>query len=245
MGSTGQAVVRVLVVFGLAALAACGGGTSSPTAPTVFPTAIGLDFSMIPAVNGGSVVEFRWTGSNATSYVVEIGRTSGASDVATLESGGTATSLSWTGAPIGTFYARVRGRNGSTLGSPSSEVVVASLDPRRVMEALVFGAGPLAVAGNAAGPIEGDRMEGWQPGTTFEVVLGESLPAVYATAADTTVQQINAATRGLVRGVIRGRQPDPLPIARPREVTINYTTPAAVKDECSCSNCIGCASTTI
>jgi hypothetical protein len=243
MTRTGRASLKSATVAALLLLVGCGGGgSSSPSAPSTNPSASGLDFNLIPAVNGGTVVEFRWTGSDASSYVVEIGRSSGASDFATLESAGAATTLSWTGVPIGTFYARVRGKSGSTLGSPSSEVIVASLDARRVIEALVFGAGPLAVAGNAAGPIEGDKMEGWQPGSAFEIILGESLPASYATAAETTARQIGTATRGVVRASVRGRQADPLPTPRPGEVTVSFTSPAEVKDICRCDSCVGCAS---
>lgn len=194
-------------------------------------------------LNAASVVEFRWTGSNASGYQVEIGRSSGATDFTTLESAGAATTLTWSGAPVGTFYASVRGRNGSTLGSPSSEVVVASIDARRMIDALVFGFGPLAVAGNAAGPFLPDRMDGWQPGAAFEVVLGESLPAAFASAAESTAQQIAPATRGLVRASVRGRQPDPLPSPRPGEVTISFVSPQAVQEQCDCDRCVGCAST--
>jgi hypothetical protein len=243
MTRTCRAYVQTVAFSALLALGGCGGGGGSPSAPSANPSASGLDFNLIPAVNGGSVVEFRWTGSDATSYVIEIGRSPGASDVATLESPGAATTLSWTGVPIGTFYARVRGKSGSTLGSPSSEVLVGSLDARYVIEALVFGAGPLAVAGNAAGPIEGDRMEGWQPGSAFEIILGESLPATYATAAQTTAEQIGTGTRGVVRASVRGRQPDPLPAPRPGEVTVSYKTLQEIKDECRCDSCVGCAST--
>lgn len=228
-------------------LAGCGGGESaSPTtvAPAAAaPAASGLDFTLIPAVNDGTVVEFRWSGSGASSYELEIGKTSGASDVASLASAGAATMLNWSRAPVGSFYARVRPRSGTSIGSASNEVLVGSVDPRFVVDALLFGYGPLAVAGNAAGPNVQDQMDGWQPGGGFELILSESLPAAHVAAVEATVRQVAPATRGRVNAAVRGRQPEPLPLPRTGEVTIGYRSPQQVQVICRCDACVGCAST--
>ena len=42
----------------------------------------------------------------------------------------------------------------------------------------------LALAGNAAAPFVADHMEGWQPGTGFTVILGESVSTALATSAE-------------------------------------------------------------
>jgi hypothetical protein len=228
-----------LAPFCLAALPGCGGG-GGPTAPPPAPPVVtGLDFSVTPMVNQGTVVAFQWSGSGASSYRVEIGTTSGASDVGTFEA--STASFKWTGVPVGNFYARVRGLQGATVGLPCADVLVSSIDARHVIDALIFGFGPLAVAGNAAGPFVQDHMEGWQPGTGFEVILGESVPANLTASVQKTVQQVGPATKGAVTAGIVGRRPDPLPSPGPGEVTVSLVSPQEVNEECRCDNCVGCA----
>ncbi len=236
----------LLVAFAL--LSACGGGGGGPTTPPpAQPTAFGLDFTIAPALNGATEVEFRWSGSDAASYRLEIGTSSGASDAATLDAG-SATTFTWARVPIGAFYARVKGLQGATVGAPSNEVVVGSIDARRMIDALVFGYGPLAVAGNAGRSLNSgiwqDRVLGWQPGSGFGVILGESVPATHVAAAEKTVQQIGPATRGAVTAGIAGRRPDPLQSPAPGEVTLSLVgDEAALKTECRCEQCVGCART--
>jgi hypothetical protein len=225
----------------------CGGGSTSSAPTQAPPTASALDFTIAPMVNNGTVVEFRWSGSGATSYRIEVGSTSGASDVATLDTAGPSTSFTWTGVGVGNFYARVKGRQGTTLGAPSNEVLVGSIDARQLVDALFFAYGPLAVVGNfGRGLLTGywqDRALGWEPGTSFTVILGESVPAAFAASAEKTVQQIAPATKGAVNPTMGGRRPDPLPSPGPGEVTISMVTLSEVKDQCSCASCVGCATT--
>jgi hypothetical protein len=238
--SSALSVCPVALLLALATLPGCGGGGS--TAPSQLPPfASSLDFTITPMVNNGTVVEFRWVGSNASSYQLEIGTSSGASDVATFDSAGAATTFTWTAVPIGTFWAQVKGRQGTTLGASSNNVRIDSVDARQMIDALVFGRGPLTVAGNEAGPFVPDRMEGWQPGSGFTVILGESVATAFATSTDKTVQQIGPATLGAVQVSVAGRQPDPLPSPGPGEVTISMLSPQEVKDQCKCDNCVGCA----
>jgi hypothetical protein len=191
-------------------------------------------------VNGATEVDFRWSGVGASAYRLEIGASSGASDTATFEVG-EATTYTWRGVAVGVFYARVKGLQGSTVGPASNEVVVGSIDARQMVDALIFGFGPLAVVGNAAGPHVQDQMDGWQPGTGFEVILGESVSATFANSTNLTVAQIGPATRGAVRATVRGRAADPLPTPRPGEVTISMISPDEVTSECECDDCVGCA----
>jgi hypothetical protein len=191
-------------------------------------------------VNGGTEVAFRWSGTDASGYRLDVGSSASASDVASFDTGGMA-SFTWRGVPIGNFYARVVPRQGTNEGSPSSEVLVGSIDARHMIDALVFGRGPLAVAGNAAGPFVADHMEGWLPGTGFTVILGESVSTAVATSAEKTVQQVGPATGGAVNASVQGRRPDPLPSPGPGEVTLSVLSPQEVKDKCRCDNCVGCA----
>jgi len=84
-------------------------------------------------------------------------------------------------------------------------------------------------------------MEGWQPGSGFTVIVGESVSSAHATSIDRTVQQIGPATKGAVHAGVQGRRPDPLPSPGPGEVTFSEVGPQQVKDECKCEKCVGCA----
>jgi hypothetical protein len=61
--------------------------------------------------------------ASVTSYVVEAGSTAGAANLAQLNTGGTATSMT-VSAPPGTYYVRVRGWLNGAVGAASNEVVV-------------------------------------------------------------------------------------------------------------------------
>jgi hypothetical protein len=209
--------------------------------------ASGLDFTIVPALRGATEVEFVWSGANATSYRLEIGTTSGATDTVTFDTG-SATTFTWTRVPIGTFYARVRGLSGATQGAPSSEVVVGSIDARRMIDALVFGYGPLAVAASPGRSLNTgifqDRVLGWQPGSGIAVVLGESLPAAHVAAAEKTLQQIGPATLGVVTAGVLERRSEPLGLPSPAEVTISMLSDdTSLRAQCSCDACIGCTRT--
>jgi hypothetical protein len=132
------------------------------------------------------------------------------------------------------------------VSPPSNEVLVGSIDARLIIDALLFAYGPLAVAGNPGRNINSsvrERMLGWQPGTGFGVILGESVPAAFLSAAEKVVQQIGAATQGQLQAGVVGRRPDPLPFPQPGDVTMSMLSAEAVKKECSCEDCVGCART--
>ena len=74
----------------------------------------------------GSIVALSWTvpaQSTPTSYVIEAGSSTGASNLAVVETGTTATSLTTT-APPGTYFVRVRARVGGALTGASNEVTL-------------------------------------------------------------------------------------------------------------------------
>ncbi len=191
-------------------------------------------------VNQGTTVAFQWSAANASSYRLEIGSSSGGSDVATLDAGA-ATTATWTGAPVGNFYARVWPRMGTTQGAASSEVLVGSIDARQMIDALIFGRGPFAVAGSSWFPFVPDQMEGWQPGTTFAVIVGQSVPDTFATALEKTAQQVGSATRGAVQASVVGRQPEPLPSPGPGQVTVSVVSTEDLTNECQCADCSACS----
>jgi len=54
-----------------------GGGSTTPDQPP--PVANALAFTITPAVNGGTTVDFTWGGSGASGYRLDIGSSPGAS----------------------------------------------------------------------------------------------------------------------------------------------------------------------
>jgi hypothetical protein len=70
----------------------------------------------------GSSRVFTWNASaNAADYEIQIGGTSGGSNLVYTNT--TQTTYSWTGAGPGTYYARVNARNSCGSSAPSNEVV--------------------------------------------------------------------------------------------------------------------------
>lgn len=219
---------------------ACGGDSIGTGSSPAYPVAGTLDFTISPMVNNGTTVAFQWSGANASGYTLQIGSTRGTADVALIDAGAS-TSVTWAGVPIGNFYARVIPRQGTRFGPPSNDVNVTSIDARQMIDALIFGRGPLAPPGNTAGPVTADQMEGWQPGSSFVVKLGVSLPAAVTSSLQKTVAQIGPATMGAVQATALGGVPEPVAWPGPGEVTVIMSGPDDVKSKCSCSNCVGCA----
>jgi len=90
-------------------------------------TAPGAPTNLIGAANGLNA-SFTWnaptSGGTVADYVLEAGRSSGASDVGSMSIAASATSFATTGVP-GTYYVRVRARN--ACGTAASNEVVVSL----------------------------------------------------------------------------------------------------------------------
>ena len=75
--------------------------------------------------NSGGTVVFSWTAApgSPSTYIVEAGSAAGASNVATIDLGGTSTTLT-ASAPRGTYFVRVRGKNACGTGAVSNEVTL-------------------------------------------------------------------------------------------------------------------------
>jgi hypothetical protein len=77
------------------------------------------------SVSGGTVV-LSWVAAAgpepATSYVIDAGSSPGASNIASIDTGNIATSLTVTNVPPGTFFVRIRAKYSSGMGAPSNEV---------------------------------------------------------------------------------------------------------------------------
>jgi pimeloyl-ACP methyl ester carboxylesterase len=77
---------------------------------------------------GATTVGLFWnapvTGGSVSSYVIEAGSSSGASDLASVDTGGTQTQFVASNIAPGTYYVRVRAKNAAGLGPPSNEIVL-------------------------------------------------------------------------------------------------------------------------
>jgi predicted phage tail protein len=92
-----------------------GRDAGAPAVPT------GVSYSV-----SGSTVTLTWNAADgdATSYVVEAGSAPGAADLANLDTGDTATFLIAPGLSPGSYYVRVRAKNGRGMSDASEEIVV-------------------------------------------------------------------------------------------------------------------------
>ena len=93
-----------------------GAGVSVPTSPT-----------NLTYVLTGSTLALTWVappaGDPPTSYQVEVGSSSGGTDVANFLTGSTATTFSVTVSGSSTYFIRVRATNGAGTSNPSNEIV--------------------------------------------------------------------------------------------------------------------------
>lgn len=228
-------------LLAMVTLAACGGGGGGGTAPTsTAPTAVtDLRFTLTPEVGNRSVAEFSWSGGQgATSFRLEVGSSSGASNVAVIDTGSSQTQYRYTPVPIGNLYARVGGRNATGAGPVSAEVLVGSVDPRELIEALLLGSGRLAVAGSRG--CSGGAMLGWRPGTQLDVLVSTNLDDTLFVGAQQTVPQFATGTRGQVRAAIT-RVSHPPPRADVDEITMRRASQAEVDQVCRNPGVRGCA----
>jgi hypothetical protein len=75
-------------------------------------------------VNGTTVVLSWGAAQGATSYVIEAGSASGASNITVFDTGSAGLGLTVNNVPAGTYFVRVRGRDAAGNGPASNEVMV-------------------------------------------------------------------------------------------------------------------------
>lgn len=229
--------MRLVVGAGLGLfLMSCGGG--KPSTPS-FPAPVGLSATVIPEVGGKSVVELTWEGgSQATSYSLEAGTQTGTYNLPRLEFPGPATSYRWIGVPVGNLYVRLRA-HGPTGEAVSEELLIGSVDPRNVIDAILLGSGPLAVAENQGCP-RPPFMAGWRPGSQVAIRVSIAVRQSRRASAESVAPQVALATAGNVTAFIAPTgDADPTPAVG--EITLADLSTAAMRSFCSCTNCVGCA----
>ncbi len=125
--STGR---QSMGIFGAASVdGSCPTRPYSVTVASADAPPSGPPSSLVASVNG-TTVTLTWQAAPSSalvpvnSYVIEAGTASGAADVTSFDTGNTATTFTATSVPAGTYYVRVRARNGGGTGPASNEVVV-------------------------------------------------------------------------------------------------------------------------
>ncbi len=229
--------MRLVVSAGLGLLLmSCSGG--KPSTPS-FPAPVGLSATVIPEVGGRTVVELTWEGGNqATSYSLEAGTQPGTYNLPRIEFPGPATAYRWLGVPVGNLYVRLRAR-GSGGEATSEELLIGSVDPRNVIDAILLGSGPLAVAENQ-GCSRPPFMAGWRPGSQVAIRVSTGVRQSRRASAEAVVPQVSVATAGNVTAYIAPTgDADPTPAVG--EITLADIPTAAMRTFCACTNCVGCA----
>jgi hypothetical protein len=125
------------------------GGVSNPSNEVVLTVGAGpcagppnAPTGLAPTVSGSSV-SLAWGspagGCAATSYAIEAGSAPGLADLASLNTGGPATTFATSGVPSGTYYVRVRARNANGASGPSNEVSLTVGSPRPAVNLITNG----------------------------------------------------------------------------------------------------------
>lgn len=122
-----SAASPTVVTWSCLTTSGCGASSGSPGAHGVVAPAPNAPTNLAASVSG-STVTLTWTapasGESVSSYVVEAGSTSSATNLANFDTGRSAASLVATDVPVGTYYVRVRASNLTGRGAPSNEIVL-------------------------------------------------------------------------------------------------------------------------
>jgi len=170
----------------------------SPGVPPGAPT------GLTNTVNTGGTVGFAWNPASGspTSYVVEAGSQSGLANLANSDLGSAATAMTATGVGGGTYYVRVRAKNGFGISGPSNEVVL-------TVAAAPLGCNPAlgTFVRDFFGVFSGTVPVGSSSGRTVSFSFRE---ASYSEAAFEGFYVDAAGQRGSVRGGYTLMYPTPL-----------------------------------
>jgi Domain of unknown function (DUF3472) len=103
---------------------ACGTSGPSNEIVVIVGSVPGPPSGLTVSING-AIVTLTWNAASGqlTTYVIEAGSSSGASDLASFQTGNVATTF-MVAAPPGTYFVRLRARNAFGTSGPSNEVVV-------------------------------------------------------------------------------------------------------------------------
>lgn len=127
------------------------------------PCAVPGPPSSLAASVSGLTVTLGWSapsaGGSPASYVIEIGSSPGAANLANVDTGSIATSYTASGLETGTYYVRVRAKNACGAGGPSNEIAVAVTGTAIIEASAVIGPGGGSVeVTNVSSPLFGTKV---------------------------------------------------------------------------------------
>jgi hypothetical protein len=180
----------------------------SPTIPDP-PTGVRIEFALEGA---RSEIRMTWNPiSDATGYIVSLGRSAGGSDLGIFNVD--ATTFSIDALPAGRVFANVRAKNGEAIGAPSADVSEWFFDLGHYIEALFLGTGPLAPSDGNHGCSATGWVRGFAPGTEVPVLVSTTVSSDKAAAIHGVVNQVSQATAGVVRATYtETADPNPRPV---------------------------------
>jgi hypothetical protein len=135
--------------------------------------------------------------TNATGYIVEMGRSSGSSSLGVFKV--SAPSFSTDALPPGRVFARVTAVNGSAASGVSGEVSDWFFNFQDYVEALFLGTGPLSPADGNHGCSATGWVRGFAPGIEVPVLVSTTVSSDKAAAIQHVIGQVSQATAGRVR----------------------------------------------
>lgn len=149
--------------------------------------------------------------SNATDYVVSLGRSAGSTDIGSFNVDGT--TFSADARSSGRVFANVRARNGDAIGAPSVDVSEWFFDLGHYIEALFLGTGPLAPSDGNHGCSATGWVRGFAAGTEVPVLVSTTVASDKAAAIRAVVSQVSQATTGVVGATYtETADPNPRPV---------------------------------
>lgn len=235
-GLRSMCVRHVAAALVIVTVSGCGGSASpgGPSGPPLGnqPQAFMAEFA--PSLEGNSI-RFTWNRAPDSMYVLELGRSEGASDIGVIDVGSVA-EHTVRDPPLGRVFARVKTRVGASLSSASAEASVLVIDLRDYIEAVFLGTGRLTPSDGNHGCSATGYMRGFRRATTVSVVISATVSADKAAAIRRAAEQVSTATGGSIQVTISSTgDPDP----RPGQNEVTSTThPSPSSQGCGSDN--GC-----
>ena len=135
---------------GIRTIYPAGGSGTLPGPPTALSASV-----------TGTTVTLQWSApatGGVTTYVVEAGSVPGLTDLASVVTNSTQTSITFSGVPPGRYYVRVRARNAVGTSAPSNEIVLTSGTPPGPPAGLSAAADGTSIILNWSAPTSGDPV---------------------------------------------------------------------------------------
>ena len=173
------------------------------------PAPVGLQIAYEQSV-ADSEIRLTWSPVSGVDYVVELGSSSGASNLGSFEV--TTNSFEYGDLPPGRVFARVSARDGGVTGPPSTDVSVWFFDFKDYIEAIFLGTGPLAPTDGNHGCSATGWVRGFPRGSSVPLFVSTTVSSNKANAISQAASQVSQATVGSIQvNVSQTTDPNPIP----------------------------------